>query len=113
MGDADDQVQKALSWALREWARVDRAAVGEWLDRQAQLAASTADGHRAWVIRDALSALPPETAAPIRARLAGVRRRTGAPSSSRAAQIAQEFGLAAMTDRAVAQQGERFTGRGA
>ncbi|MCU0914189.1 MAG: transcription antitermination protein NusB, partial [Planctomycetes bacterium] len=40
-----------------------RWLVGEWLDRQAQLAASTADGHRAWVIRDALSALPPETAA--------------------------------------------------
>lgn len=113
VGDADDQVQKALAWALREWARVDRDAVGEWLEAQSVLAAATDDGHRAWVIKDALAPQPPAVAGPIRARLAGIRRRTGAPSTSRASGIAAEFGLAAMADRAVAQQGERFTGRGA
>jgi 3-methyladenine DNA glycosylase AlkD len=113
MGDADDQVQKALAWALRNWAQVDRAAVGEWLQAQSLVAAATDDGHRAWVIRDALAPQPPEVAAPIRARLAGIRRRAGAPSTSRASDIAATYGLAAMADRAVAQQGERFTGRGA
>ncbi|MFN8623490.1 MAG: DNA alkylation repair protein [Chloroflexota bacterium] len=113
IGDADDQVQKALSWALREWARVDRDAVGEWLAAQSVVAAAADDGHRAWVIRDALAPHPPEVAAPIRARLAGIRRRADAPSTSRASDIAATYGLAAMADRAVAQQGERFTGRGA
>lgn len=112
MGDADDQVQKALSWALREWSRVDQPAVGSWLEAQSVLAAATDDGHRAWVIRDALSAQPAAAARPMRARLATVRKRRGAPSTSRATGIAQEFGLAAMTDRAVARQGERFSGRG-
>ena len=111
IGDADDQVQKALSWALREWARVDREAVGTWLDQQSVLAAATGDGHRAWVVRDALPALTPATSTAIKARLAGVRRRADAPSTSRASGIAQEFGLAAMTDRAIAQQGDRFSGR--
>jgi 3-methyladenine DNA glycosylase AlkD len=113
MGDADDQVQKALSWALREWARLDLGAVGEWLEAQSVLAAATDDGHRAWVLRDALAAHPPEDAHPVRARLAGIRRRPGAPPTSRASEIAATYGLGAMADRAVAQQGERFTGRGA
>ncbi len=113
LGDADDQVQKALSWALREWSRVDRAAVGEWLDRQSMLAAATGDGHRAWVIRDALAAQPAGPAAAIRLRLAGVRRTAGAPSTSRATAVAQQFGLGGLTDQAIARQGERFNGRGA
>jgi len=113
MGDADDQVQKALSWALREWSRVDRSAVGEWLDRQSVLAAATGDGHRAWVIRDALPAQPEPAAQAIRKRLAGVRRTAGAPSTSPATGIAQQFGLGGLTDQAVARQGERFDGRGA
>ena len=111
IGDADDQVQKALSWALREWSRVDSGAVGAWLDQQSVLAAATGDGHRAWVIRDALATQPAASSTPIKARLVGVRRRADAPSTSRAGGIAQEFGLAAMTDRAIAQQGERFSGR--
>lgn len=111
MGDADDQVQKALSWALREWARVDRAAVGEWLRDQSVLAAATGDGHRAWVIRDSLAAQPASVTAPIKARLAGVRRRADAPSTSAASTIARQFGLAAMADAAIAQQGDRFSGR--
>jgi len=113
MGDADDQVQKALSWALREWSRVDRVVVGRWLTEQATDAALADDGHRAWVIRDALPAQTPEVAEPIRARLVGIRRRPGAPSTSRATGIAREFGLVATTDRDIAQQGERFNGRGA
>lgn len=111
MGDADDQVQKALSWALREWARVDRTAVGTWLTDQSMLAAATGDGHRAWVIRDALASQPATVADQIRARLAGIRRRADAPSTSRASTIAQQFGLAAMADAAIAQQGDRFSGR--
>lgn len=111
MGDADDQVQKALSWALREWARVDRPAVGEWLTDQSVLAAATGDGHRAWVIRDALAPQPSSVADPIKARLVGVRRRADAPSTSQASTIAQQFGLAAMADLAIAQQGDRFSGR--
>jgi 3-methyladenine DNA glycosylase AlkD len=112
MGDADDQVQKSLSWALREWARLDRDAVGEWLEAQSILAGATDDGHRAWVIRDALPPHVPDVARPIRGRLAGIRRRAGAPSTSRASEIAATYGVAATVDRAVAQQGERFTGRG-
>lgn len=111
IGDADDQVQKALSWALREWARVDRTAVGEWLIDQSVLTAATGDGHRAWVIRDALVAQPPSVATPIKTRLGGIRRRADAPSTSRASTIAQQFGLAAMADAAIAQQGDRFNGR--
>jgi len=113
MGDADAQVQKALSWALREWSRVDRAAVGEWLDRQSRLAAATGDGHRAWVIRDALAAQPDTTATPIRQRLSGVRRSATAPSTSLATGIAQQFGLEGFADQAIARQGDRFNGRGA
>jgi hypothetical protein len=113
LGDADDMVQKSLAWALREWSRVDATAVAAWLTQQAIQAAAADDGHRAWVIRDALPAQPDEVAAPIRVRLSGVRKRPGAPSTSVATGIAREFGLAAMTDRAIAQQGERFNGRGA
>ena len=47
---------------------------------EAETAAATDDGHRAWVIRDALSKLDPADADAIRARLDGIRRRAGAPT---------------------------------
>ena len=58
---------------------------GSGSSEQSVLAAATGDGHRAWVIRDALPAQPHATvAAPIRTRLAGIAQRPGAPSTSRA-----------------------------
>ena len=113
MGDADDQVQKALSWALREWSRIDQPAVAQLLLREARLAQRTRDGNRAWVLRDALSHQPGEVAREVRSLTAGLRRRTGDASTSRSAEVAAAFGLAALSSRAVAQQGDRFGGRGA
>ncbi len=92
IGDSEPDVQKALSWALRSMAGVDVAATTHLLDAEATTAAATADGHRAWVIRDALVKLDPADADRIRARLDGIRRRPGAPSTSRAADIAGRFG---------------------
>ena len=92
IGDAEPDVQKALSWALRTMAGVDPAATSAFLDAEATTAAATADGHRAWVVRDSLSKLDPEDADRIRARLAGIRRTAGAPSTSRAAETANRFG---------------------
>ncbi len=91
IGDADPDVQKALSWALRSLAHVDRAALTAFAEEQSQRARATDDGHRAWVIRDALPALEPEPADAIRERLAGIRRRPGAPSTSDAAAMAELF----------------------
>ncbi len=109
MGDADDQVQKALSWALREWSRVDRVAVEGLLDREATLAARTADGHRARVIRDSLTLIDPRVASALRAQLAEVRKRGSSPSTSEASRAAATFSAPLdLADNAVAQQGERF-----
>jgi 3-methyladenine DNA glycosylase AlkD len=91
IGDDEPDVQKALSWALRSWMEVDPSGVEAFLSRETELAAETADGHRAWVIRDALSAHSPSFAAGIRTRLSGVRRRPGAPATSRAADVARAF----------------------
>jgi 3-methyladenine DNA glycosylase AlkD len=91
IGDAEPDVQKALSWALRSLAMIDAAAVADFADREARVAASTADGHRAWVIRDALAKLPPERAGGIASRLDGLRRRQGVPSTSRASATAHQF----------------------
>ena len=91
IGDADENVQKALSWALRNWARVDPAGVGRFLDEQAERAAADGDGHRAWVVRDALPALGREHGARLRARLAGIRRLHAAPSTSTASQASAAF----------------------
>jgi 3-methyladenine DNA glycosylase AlkD len=110
LGDADDQVQKALSWALREWTQVESEAVATLLREESQLARGTDDGHRAWVLRDALSAQPAPVAAEIREMLAGIRRRGDAPSSSTAASLAAGFrdaGLDELTERAVDTQGDR------
>lgn len=92
IGDAEPDVQKALSWAYRSMTMVDLPATTAALEREAEIAASRGDGHRAWVIRDTLSKLEPGRAEGIRARLAGIRRRAGAPSTSEAAALADRFG---------------------
>lgn len=91
MGDAEPDVQKALSWALRSLTAVDLPAVVRVLDEEAATAARDGDGNRAWVIRDSLSKLEPADADRIRARLVGLRRHTGAPSTSRASRTADQF----------------------
>jgi len=91
IGDAEPDVQKALSWALRSLTLVDEAATVAFLRAEAASAARTADGHRAWVIRDALEKLPAATADPIRVAVAGIRKRPGAPATSRAAEAAEAF----------------------
>ncbi len=91
IGDSDPDVQKALAWALRSLGRVDLTALTRFAEEQSIRAAQAHDGHRAWVIRDALPALPPDDASRIRARLAAVRRRSGTPSTSDAAEMARRF----------------------
>ena len=59
IGDHEPDVQKALAWAVRSLAQVDRDGTAAFLAEQAEIAATTADGQRAWVIRDALSRLDP------------------------------------------------------
>jgi 3-methyladenine DNA glycosylase AlkD len=91
IGDDEPDVQKALSWALRNFAALDRAAVTRFLQTETETARRTNDGHRAWVIRDALSKLQPDAAARMRTDLDGIRRRPGAPSTSRAAAAAAQL----------------------
>lgn len=91
IGDAEPDVQKALSWAYRSMAVVDRTATTAALGHEARLAAGNDDGHRAWVVRDSASKLAPADAARLKELLAGVRRRAGAPSTSAAAELAQRF----------------------
>ncbi len=92
MGDAEPDVQKAISWAYRSLIPVDRAMTEAALLEQTDLAARTDDGHRAWVVRDTLTKLDPALADRIRATLAGVRKRPGAPATSDAAAITARFG---------------------
>jgi 3-methyladenine DNA glycosylase AlkD len=92
IGDDAPDVQKALSWALRSLVIVDRSAVTDFCEQQAKRAAHDSDGHRAWVIRDALAKLDDPAASRLRARLAGIRRRPGAPATSEAAAAAARFG---------------------
>lgn len=94
IGDAEPDVQKALSWALRNLAAVDPAAILAFCTSEADRAAIASDGARAWVIRDALPKLPAADAARLRARLAGVRRAPGLPSTSAAATTAAAFAAA-------------------
>ncbi len=101
IGDAEPDVQKALSWALRELAKVDPAPVVAFCRAQALAAAATADGGRAWVLRDALAKLPAADGAAIRVTLAGVRRTPRAHSTSIAAAEAAAF-LAASPGRPAA-----------
>jgi 3-methyladenine DNA glycosylase AlkD len=91
IGDAEANVQKSLAWALRELAGVDPAPVAAFCRVEAELAAATGDGHRAWVLRDTLGKLPTVDAEAIRATLAGVRRTPRAPSTSRAAATSAAF----------------------
>ncbi len=113
MGDADDQVQKALAWALRSWTLVDPSGVATLLQAETDHAVQHDDGHRAWVIRDALPSQRPAFATTLRRRLAGIRRRESAPSTSTASEAAAAFaGFRELSDRAVEQQGRRMSGRG-
>ena len=91
IGDNEPDVQKALSWAYRGMLVVDREATTTAIEAEAEIAAGTDDGHRAWVVRDTLMKLEPETADRIRTLLAGIRRRPGAPSTSRAAATSAQF----------------------
>ena len=63
IGDAEPDVQKALSWAYRSMTVVDLAATTAALALETDRAAATADGHRAWVIRDACPKLAAADAA--------------------------------------------------
>jgi 3-methyladenine DNA glycosylase AlkD len=100
IGDSEPDVQKALSWALRTLAQLDPAATTRFLEAEAAAARVTDDGQRAWVIRDSVSKLPAETATRLRAGLDGIRRRPGAPSTSRAAATAAAFFAAGTEARA-------------
>ena len=91
IGDADADVQKALSWALRNLIAVDRAAATAFIDAEAARAAGTLDGHRAWVIRDTMAKLPAPHATRLRNQLAGVRRRSADTGTSRASAAAADF----------------------
>ena len=102
IGDAEPDVQKALSWALRNLAQVDPAPVVAFCRAQALAAAATGDGNRAWVLRDTLAKLPAAEGAAIRLTLAGIRRTAGAPSTSIAAADAAAF-LAASPGRPAAR----------
>lgn len=92
MGDAEPDVQKALSWAYRSLTVVDPVATEAALRAETERAAGTGDGHRAWVIRDTLAKLDPATADEIRARLGGIRKHAGAPATSAASTTAARFG---------------------
>lgn len=110
LGDAEPDVQKALSWALRSWNEVDARGVAESLRSEARAARAASDGHRAWVLRDALTWPGTERglADEVRATLEGVRRQPGAPSTSSASAVASSFaGLDRMTEQAVEMQGAR------
>jgi 3-methyladenine DNA glycosylase AlkD len=91
IGDAESDVQKAISWALRSMTVVDLPATVAFLRTEARTAAATADGHRAWVVRDSLEKLPAPVAAELRVTVDGVRKRPNAPSTSRAAEAAAAF----------------------
>jgi 3-methyladenine DNA glycosylase AlkD len=92
IGDAEPDVQKALSWALRSLVLVDRGAVTVFVEREARAARASGDGNRAWVLRDVLEKLDAATGEAVRAELAGIRRKPGATPTSNAAQTAAAFG---------------------
>jgi 3-methyladenine DNA glycosylase AlkD len=97
IGDNEQDVQKALSWALRTLAELDPTATTRFLEVETRTARLSDDGQRAWVIRDSLPKLPADTATYLRARLEGIRRRPGAPATSRGAAAASEFATAGTT----------------
>jgi 3-methyladenine DNA glycosylase AlkD len=91
IGDPEPDVQKALSWALRNLAAIDGAGVTAFCRREAERAVATSDGARAWVVRDALSKLDAADAAEIRALLTGIRRTPRPANTSAAASTAAAF----------------------
>jgi hypothetical protein len=117
MGDADDQVRKALGWALREWSKVAPAATVAFLVSETDIAVANVDGNRAWVIRDGLQHVDPTVAAELRGRLAAIRRHPSDVSTSPASQASAAFlaplPAAQLADQAIAMQGDRFARRGA
>jgi len=99
MGDAEPDVQKALSWAYRSLLAVDRDATVAALRAETERAAATQDGHRAWVVRDTLTKLDPAIADDFRTQLSGIRKHAGAPATSAASETAARFGgLGDVTD---------------
>jgi 3-methyladenine DNA glycosylase AlkD len=110
IGDAEADVQKALSWALRSWLEVDPDGVRRMIAAEADAAREANDGHRAWVLRDALTSplVDHVFAAGVRARLDGLRRSGHAASTSSAAEIVRGFsGVDLLAEAAVSQQGVR------
>lgn len=91
IGDRESDVQKALAWAYRSMTLVDPAATTAALEDEATTAADHADGHRAWVIREALPKLAPADADRLRTHLDGIRRKPGSPSTSPASELATRF----------------------
>ncbi|HTS15601.1 MAG TPA: DNA alkylation repair protein [Candidatus Sulfotelmatobacter sp.] len=97
IGEADPDVRKALSWALRSWRTVDPAGAAALLRREAAVSVATSDGNRAWVVRDALtgSSADPALAAELRAVLAPARLHADRRhDTSRAHEVAHAFGAA-------------------
>jgi 3-methyladenine DNA glycosylase AlkD len=92
IGDAEPDVQKALSWAYRSLAQIDQERTTAVLRDETERAVATDDGHRAWVIRDSLAKLDPADADELRNRLGGIRRRADMPSTSTASEMAVRFG---------------------
>ena len=91
IGDREPDVQKALSWAIRSMTVIDPPSAIAFLRREARLARETEDGHRAWVVRDGVEKLPPTVATELRDTVAGIRKRPGSTSTSRAAATALDF----------------------
>ncbi|MFV2065286.1 MAG: DNA alkylation repair protein, partial [Chloroflexota bacterium] len=108
IGDASPMVQKALSWAIREWSRVDADGATALLREQTAIAVEQHDGNRAWVVRDALSSAPPELGAELRSHLVGVRRDHHAISTSIAAGQTAAFASAVRAHGPAGQQGDRY-----
>jgi len=110
MGDAEVMVQKALSWAIRNWTAIDPEATASFLRAETAVAIEHRDGARAWVIRDSLGKQPADIAADLRGHLKGIRRDGEAPSTSIASAQAAAFAAAlASSNDAVAAQGDRYT----
>lgn len=111
LGDAEADVQKSLSWALRSWWEVDPAGTSELLRAEATQARATNDGHRAWVLRDVLTlpALDAGLTRAVRTSLEGIRRARGAAPTSIAADVVGRFGrLDELAESAINQQGQRM-----
>ena len=106
MGDAEPDVQKALSWAYRSLAQVDLDATTEALRAETERAAATDDGHRAWVIRDTFAKLDPADA---RRAPRASRRHPQAPG--RPDHLARRRDLGSLRRAARSRQPSRATAR--